>query len=70
VNTPYKNAIVGYVARNPGCTKFAVARDVVARRCHPSKVYRVVNTAIRHGWIRAEKINASRYALYPVDQPV
>ena len=52
--SPYKNMVVNFVSRNPGCCKFDVARYVTHNplRC-PSKQYYIVNTAIRNGWIKA-----------------
>jgi hypothetical protein len=62
--SPYKYTVIDYVRRNPGCCKYDVARHV-ARRCNPSKLYYIVNTAIRNGWIVSGGRNGNRYELYP-----
>lgn len=52
--SPYKQMVIDYVAANPGCCKFDVARRVTrSSRRDPSKQYYIVNTAIRNGWIAA-----------------
>lgn len=62
--SPYKNRVIDYVSRNPGCTKWDVAKYCTYNlRRHPSKQYYIVNTAIRNGWIRAEW-RGNRYALF------
>lgn len=65
-HSPYTDSAVGFVGRNPGCTKFALA-NWLARRCHPSKLYYLVNTQIRLGNIVAIH-QGNRYALYLPDQ--
>lgn len=57
----YAHTVVAYVAANPGCSKWDVARHVTYRR-NPSKSYHIVNTAIRHGAIRAVRLG-NRYSL-------
>lgn len=65
MNTPYRSSIVAFVTANPGCCKFDVAKHCTWHpRRNPSYQYYLVNTAIRHGWIRAEKARG-RYYLYP-----
>ncbi len=66
--SPYKNSIVNYVTRNPGCCKWDVAKYVTrdSRRC-PSKQYFIVNTAIRNKWIMAVK-KSNRYELYTPEE--
>ena len=59
--SPYKDSVINYVREHPGCCKYDVAA-YVARRCSPNKLYYIVNTAIRNGWIVAEKIG-NRYSL-------
>jgi hypothetical protein len=65
--SPYKDRVIGYVERNPGCTKWDVASYCTynRQRC-PSKQYYIVNTAIRNGWIEAVW-KGNRWALYPAD---
>ena len=66
--TPYKNLIIDFVQRNPGCTKMDVARIVTRNpRRSPSKQYDVVNTAIKYGWIKAAKLSSGRYSLTTKD---
>jgi hypothetical protein len=50
--SPYKDRIIAYVERNPGCCKWDVARICTRnpQRC-PSKQYYIVNTALRNEWI-------------------
>lgn len=65
--SPYKQTIIDYVAKHPGCTKLDVACHVTRHpRRTPSKQYSIVNTAIRHGWIMAVR-HGNRYALYVPD---
>ena len=45
-HSPYTERAVAYVAAHPGCCKYALARHL-ARRVHPSRLYRLVNTQIR-----------------------
>jgi hypothetical protein len=61
--SPYKDRIVRFVSNNPGCCKYDVARHCTRNslRC-PSKQYYIVNTAIKYGWIVAEKVG-SKYSL-------
>lgn len=61
--SPYKNKVIAFVKANPGCCKFAVAKHVTYShfRC-PSNQYYIVNTAIRNGWIKAQK-QGNRYSL-------
>jgi len=62
--SPYKDMVIGYVARNPGCSKWDVASYCThnAQRC-PSKQYYIVNTALRNGWIAGVQIGR-QYRLY------
>lgn len=61
--SPYKTTVINFVAANSGCSKWDVAAHCTrsVRRC-PSKQYYIVNTAIRNGWINAEKVG-SKYRL-------
>ncbi len=61
----YTTRAVAFVAANPGCCKFDLARALTnnARRC-PSKQYYLVNTQIRLGNIVAFAGNGNRYELY------
>ena len=66
--SPYKERIVSFVRANPGCCKLDVARRCTRSQLRtPSKQYYIVNTAIRHGWIRAEKLG-NRYSLTVPDR--
>lgn len=69
--SPYKDTIIDYVSRHPGCSKMDVAMHVTwNRQRNPSKQYYIVNTAIRNNWIIAEK-EGGRYFLYtPEDYQV
>ena len=62
--SPYKDSVIGFVSRNPGCCKWEVASYCTRhpQRC-PSKQYYIVNTAIRNGWITAE-YRGGRYYLF------
>lgn len=62
--SPYKQAVIRFVAAHPGCSKWDIARHVThnPRRC-PSKQYYIVNTALRNGWIVGQQIGRS-YRLY------
>jgi hypothetical protein len=62
--SPYKDAVVNYVRQHPGCCKLDVARFVTHNpQRNPSKQYDIVNTAIRHGWIKAVR-RGVRWSLY------
>lgn len=51
--SPYKDAIINFVRRNVGCSKFDVAKHITRDpRRGVSKQYGPVNTAIKHNWIR------------------
>jgi hypothetical protein len=65
--SPYKDRVIGFVERNPGCSKWDVA-CFVTRSClrNPRKQYYIVNTAIRNGWIEAE-MRGGRYYLFTPD---
>ena len=65
-HSPYTEMAVGYVARNPGCCKYDLAR-FLARRCHPSKLYYLVNTQIRLNNILAMPAG-NRYYLFVNDK--
>lgn len=56
--------VLDYIKRNPGCTKFAAAKAGTREqtRC-PSKQYYLVNTLIKHGYVKAVKLS-NRYKLY------
>lgn len=61
--SPYKETVIAYVEKNPGCCKLDVARHVTKQvRCNPSHQYYIVNTAIRNNWIEAKK-QGNRYIL-------
>lgn len=64
-SSPYSAAAVEFVKRNPGCSKWALAKYLTRSplRC-PSHQYYLVNTQIRLGNIRAER-GRSQYHLYP-----
>lgn len=64
--SPYKDSVIAYVQRNPGCCKWDVA-NYVARKCNPSKLYYIVNTAIKNKWILAFN-HGNRYALFTPEQ--
>lgn len=64
--SPYADIIVSYVREHPGCCKWDVARHV-ARACHPSKLYYLVNTAIRYGAITAHRTASGKYQLFVED---
>jgi hypothetical protein len=66
--SPYRSGVTQFVRDNPGCCKLDVARHL-ALRCNPTKLYRIVNTAIRHGWIYAIRCGG-RYYLYVADQQI
>lgn len=64
--SPYKNKVIDFVTRHPGCTKMDVAKAVTrSPRCPPSKQYYIVNTALRNGWI-AGTFSSGRWHLYPI----
>ena len=65
--SPYKDSVINYVKRNPGCCKYDVAL-FCTKSClrNPSKQYYIVNTAIRNGWIDAE-FCGNKYKLYPIE---
>ena len=56
--------VLDYIKKNPGCTKFAAAKAGTRKisRC-PSKQYYLVNTLIKHGYVKAVKLS-NRYKLY------
>lgn len=61
--SPYKQTVIDFVAKNPGCCKMDVAKVVTySKRRHPSHQYYIINTAIRNGWISA-KFSGGRYYL-------
>jgi len=65
--SPYKERILRYVGRNPGCSKYDLARVCTNSSLrNPSKQYYIVNTALRHGWIEGHK-QGNTYKLYLPD---
>ena len=63
-SSPYSESVVDFVARNPGCCKFDLAKHLTWHpQRPPSKQYYLVNTQIRLGNIVAEK-QGNRYALH------
>lgn len=62
--SPYKDTVIAFVERNPGCSKWDVASHCTrsSRRC-PSKQYYIVNTAMRNGWIVGRQVGRA-YRLY------
>jgi hypothetical protein len=61
--SPYKESVINFVRNNPGCCKYDVASYVTYNGLrNPSKQYYIVNTAIRNGWIEAER-RGNRYYL-------
>ena len=62
--SPYKETVINYVSKHPGCCKYDVARHCTyAQLRNPSKQYYIVNTAIRNGWIKAT-YSGGKYKLY------
>lgn len=62
-SSKYKNRVIQFVKNNPGCCKYDVAKHCTYNiRRDPSKQYYIVNTAIKHGWIKATK-KSGRYYL-------
>jgi len=62
--SPYKETVVGYVSRNPGCSKWDVASHCTHNsQRNPSKQYYIVNTALKNGWIAGRQIGR-QYRLY------
>lgn len=66
--SPYKERVINYVSRNPGCCKYDVASHCTRnpRRC-PSKQYYIVNTALKNGWITGRMVG-SKYELFVPEQ--
>lgn len=50
--SPYKDTVINFVRRFPGCSKMDVARHCTTHPLRkPGKQYYIVNTALRNGWI-------------------
>ncbi len=66
--SPYSEAAVNFVRLNPGCSKWDLAAHLTRNPLrNPSKQYYLVNTQIRLGNLRAERLS-NRYALYVVTE--
>ncbi len=68
--SPYKDKIINYVDKHPGCCKYDVACHVTYNSLrNPSKQYYIVNTAIRNDWIEAVWLK-NKWALYPAGSKI
>lgn len=66
--SPFKDSVIQFVSRNPGCSKMDVARYCTSNpRRNPSRQYYIVNTALRNGWI-VGVWNSGRWKLYVPDK--
>ena len=67
-HSPYTNRAVSFVERNPGCCKYDLASYLRKNpRLNPSKLYRLVNTQIRLGYLVAIH-RGNRYELFTAQQ--
>lgn len=62
--SPYKERVISFVSRNPGCSKWDVASYCTRNpQRDPSKQYYIVNTALKNGWIEGA-FSGRQYHLY------